>query len=110
MADQKYHDVFWLQDPGSGKGDVALHFDTQQDDLRIVGGDFGIGGSLDGSELVNRSNGHAASLAKAQLIYDQGDKEIWYDADGTGADQGVRVVSFKGGGPGSLSTGDVDVV
>ena len=39
--------------PGSGPGDLVLNF-SGEDRVRINGGAFGIGGSLDGDELANR--------------------------------------------------------
>jgi Ca2+-binding RTX toxin-like protein len=108
-GDNHRKDVFWLQDLDA-TGDQLYKFKSGQDKLRIDGSDFGIGGSLDGSELVNDSNGHDATEAKAQLIYDQASSSLWLDADGTGGQAGIRIASFNKGAPGSLSTGDFDVV
>jgi len=103
----KHKDVFWLQ-ALDAEGDKIFKF-KGKDKLKIDGSDFGLGGSLDGSELVNRSSGHAATAAKDQLIYDQSTKTLWLDHDGTGPGGAIKIATFKGG-PGSLSTGDFDVV
>ena len=70
---EKFTDVFWLQ-VNSPEGDVLFHFEKGQDTLRISRSEFGIGGSLDNSELLNDSGGHNATMSNPQLIYDQQDK------------------------------------
>ena len=106
---EKYADTFWLQKPGDGSHDVIFKFDRGQDKLRIDGSDFGLGKSLSGDELVNRPSGHAGSGDGPQLIYDKSNKTLWYDADGGGAGGAVQIAKFKGG-PGSLGSGDFDLV
>jgi 1-acyl-sn-glycerol-3-phosphate acyltransferase len=59
--------------------------------------------------LLNRESGHDASQRTAQLIYDQADKSLWFDPDGTGGQAAHKLADFKGG-PGSLSGSDFDIV
>ena len=105
----KKSDVFWLQPSKFGADDI-LKFKEGQDTLRVKGSDFGLGNSLGGDELVNRSNGHEASGTGPQLIYDQSTKTLWFDADGTGGGAAGKIAGFSKGTPGSLSTSDFDVV
>ena len=97
-GDNGGNDVFWLQNLDA-TGDQLYKFSGGQDNLRIDGSAFGLGGSLDGNELVNDSNGHDATEAQAQLIYDQASGTLWLDADGTGGQAAIRIASFNGGAP-----------
>jgi Ca2+-binding RTX toxin-like protein len=108
VGSNKGKDVFWLQ-PAEYGADKVFNF-KGSDQIRLKGSDFDIGGSLAGSELVNRSSGHDASGGDAQLIYDQASNTLWFDPDGTGGAGAEKIATFKKGAPGSLSTGDFDIV
>jgi Ca2+-binding RTX toxin-like protein len=100
-------DVFWLTNDGGT--DTLSKFKSGQDKVRLDGSDFGIGDSLDTGELINSAGGHDANQRTPQLIYDQADKSLWFDPDGTGGQAAHKLADFKGG-PGSLSVSDFDIV
>ena len=104
-AKKKHKDVFWVE-----SDDVIVKFDKGQDSLKMDGSKVGVGKTLGGAgEILNRSSGHEASGSGSQFIYDQSSKTLWYDSDGTGSGNAVKVATFKGG-PDSLGASDFDLI
>jgi Ca2+-binding RTX toxin-like protein len=49
-----------------------------------------------GAQVHNRVSDHTATIAAAQLIFQQDTKILWYDADGTGAAAPVAIAKILG--------------
>lgn len=104
-----FADVFWCERHATG--DNFVFFDRGQDILRLKGSDFGFGRTLDAAEFNNNPTGFGATGAGRQLIYDQANKILWFDVDGTGPEFVIPVALFDFvAGPASLSPRDFDLV
>jgi Ca2+-binding RTX toxin-like protein len=64
----------------------------------------GVGNAINSNNFVSAA-GHVATLANAQLLYDETAKDVWYDSDGTGAAAAVKLAHLDNG-PASLATTD----
>ncbi|MGV3550150.1 hypothetical protein [Rhizobium sp.] len=88
---QAFSDTLWLQ---LGKGaDTVNYFVSGQDTIRLDRDDFELGALVGYKELVVAS-GHAAVGSRAQLIFDQDTRELYYDADGTGSGEARLLATF----------------
>jgi Ca2+-binding RTX toxin-like protein len=91
-------DIFFLE-VGLGRDDITGF--TEDQDLfwlpRSQFGDlvFNADGILAGGQILNNPN-PAATIAAAQLIYDNDDKIFYYDKDGTGSGASVQVARIVG--------------
>jgi len=86
-------DVFWLQ---RGKGeDIVYEFESGLDKIRLDGDEFHLGAMV-GIYEINATSGHAATLAKPQLLYDTNTSELYYDDDGTGSKAAELIATFSG--------------
>jgi hypothetical protein len=95
----------WLQ---NGQGyDTVYGFDEGTDAFFIKLSDFGLGSTLDASELRNSNSGTAVGT-NAQFIYEDDVGKLWFDNNGTGAGGKILVADLEGAtiDSGTLDTGD----
>jgi len=85
-------DTFWLQ---RGKGaDIIVNYGSERDKLWLDADDFELGAIVGYRELVFRNGDHNAVGNNAQLIFDSGSRELYYDPDGTGANAAELIATF----------------
>lgn len=83
FLNENFADTIWLQ---RNKGtDSVSFFDSDRDTIWLDGDEFDLGAMVGFSEFIYSGSGHAAVGTKAQLIYDSGAAELYYDPDGTGS-------------------------
>lgn len=87
--------------------DKVYGFDEGSDSFFIDLSDFGLGNSLDASEIRNSLTG-TASGGNAQLIWEDDASRLWFDSNGSAAGGKILVADLEGAtiDGGNLDTGD----
>ena len=81
----------WLQ---NGQGaDTIVNFVEDGDKLFIKLSDFGLGNTLDATEVVT-SDTVTATGTNAQFIYEDDAKNLWFDSNGTDAGGLTLIADF----------------
>ncbi len=109
-------DTFVLGVPDAGNPDRISDFVAAEDRIRIYAADYGlsegqglIGGQLASSYFAQISSGTQGTVAgHGQFLYNTSSGTLMWDADGSGALQGVSISTFSGSV--ALSAGVFDVV
>ncbi len=100
-------DVFLYASVAEG-GDVIKGYVVGVDGIEVSAAGFGGGltaGALDASRFVD---GAAADQAFGQFLFDAAERQLWWDADGTGAGAAVLIVDFAG--KPALTEADITVI
>ena len=96
----------------NGQGyDTIYGFDEGTDAFFIKLSDFGLGNTLDASEIRNSNTGTAVG-SNAQFIYEDDASRLWFDSNGSAAGGKILVADFEGASidGGNLDTGDFNWV
>lgn len=111
-------DIFVLENYGDGSFDTVVGFNSggaaTSDQFWLAKNMFAAlsanaQGVLASGYFINAATNHNATAAHAQLIYQGNTKEIWYDADGTGAGGAVKIAVLNSG-PATLVNADFRLV